>query len=166
MRPQTLLIAASLALIAVPAVAQDFLGRLARSAAESAARRLTDHAVTAATSPRPANAPATRPVLPPGHPQASSPATAVAEAPAATGDLLVLRDKMPVISSDGVRVAETIHILSAGYAADHSFFTTDTTYRLRRLYPHEVIVRGDTVHLKMTAAQYRARTQNPEYHPG
>lgn len=164
MRVPTLLVAAGLLMIAVPASAQDFLGRLAQSTAETTARRLADRAASAATSPRPAA---------PAAPRSASPAQAAPRAqaptaPPASGGVLTLRNQMPVVSSDGVRVAETIHVTDGEYTfrADQSFFTTDTTYRLRRLYPHEVEVRGNTVHLKMTAAQYRARSQNPEHHPG
>lgn len=164
MRVPTLLVAAGLSMIAVPVSAQDFLGRLAQSTAETTARRLADRAVSAATSPRPAA---------PAAPRSASPAQAAPRAqaptaPPASGGVLTVRDHMPVVSSDGVRVAETMHIINGehSYPADLSFFTADSTYMLRRLYPHEVEVRGNTVHLKMTAAQYRARSQNPERHPG
>jgi|GEM_PF-1537887 len=172
MRTPTFLVAASLSLIAVPAVAQDFLGRLAQNTAEAAARRLANRAVDAATAPRPATPPATRPAAPaapPARPATSAPTAAAtqaapAEAPASSGASIALRNKMPVITSDGVRVAETIHVDGGEetYAPNQSFFTTDQYYRLRRIYGREATVRGGSVHLKMTAAQYRARGQNPE----
>jgi len=70
---------------------------------------------------------------------------------------------MPVISSDGVRVAETGHVPNGqrAYGADEMFFTADVYYNLRRIYGREATVRGGSVHLRMTAAQFRARLQNP-----
>lgn len=168
MRARPLAVAVSLSLIAAPAVAQDFLGRLAQGAAQSAAQRLASRAVEAATRPRPATPPAV-----PAPAAATAPAEAQAEplpseASASPETTLVIRNKMPVIASDGARVAETIHVNGAeeSFGPDRTFFTTDQYYRLRRIYGREATVRGGSVHLKMTAAQYRARNQNPEHHPG
>ena len=77
---------------------------------------------------------------------------------------IVVAEDMPVITSDGARVAVVKHTTTGGtnYAPDKTFFTADPYYRLRRIYGREATVRGGAVHLKMTAAQYRARGQNPE----
>ncbi len=168
MRARLLIAATALSLTAAPAPAQDFLGRLAQSTAESAAQRLVNGAVSSATRPRSSAPPAgARNVQPRTAPTPNAgPAQNAAPASEDPRDTIVLRNGMPVLSSDGVRVAETIHIYDAAYVGDHSFFTTDTTYRLRRIYPREAEVRGGSVHLRMTAAQYRARSQNPEHFPG
>lgn len=180
MRTLPLLAAAVLSVIAAPAIAQDFLGRLVQSTAQSAAQNLANRAVTGATKGRPAKpaaqpaaraaaVPPTTPTQVEAAPQAPAPgAAAPVAASASAGGALVVSNKMPVISSDGVRVAETMHVPgdTRAYGPDEMFFTADTTYRLRRIYAREVTVRGNSVHLKMTAAQYRARNQNPEYYPG
>ncbi|WP_292095291.1 hypothetical protein [Brevundimonas sp.] len=187
MRASPLAAALFLSLIAAPAVAQDFLGRLAQSSAEAAARRLANRAVDAATRPRPATPPAARPAAPPpaarpaAPPPAARPAApaataapaaaaattaapAPAEASAASGASITVRNKMAVMSSDGVRVAEVMHVPNNErvYGPGEMFFTADTYYNLRRIYGREATVSGDAVHLKMTAAQFRARLQNPD----
>lgn len=168
---RALTFAVFLAGVATPAVSQDFLGRIAQSAAQTAAQRLANGAVDAATRPGPATPPAPRagPAAPAPRP-AAAPAgsSAPPEAPAVSGASITVRNNMAVISSDGVRVAETMHVPDneRTYAPDEMFFTADTTYRLRRIYAREVTVQGNTVRLKMSAAQYRARNQNPEHHPG
>lgn len=80
------------------------------------------------------------------------------------GAVLVLRNKMPVVSSDGVRVAEINHVTGSeqAFGPDKMFFTADRYYNLRRIYGREATVKGGIVHLKMTAAQFTARNQNPD----
>ena len=74
-----------------------------------------------------------------------------------------LRDGMAVVSSDGVTVAEIAHIYQRpDYGPNATFFTEDRYMNLRRIYGREAFVEGDTVRLRMTAAQFRARSQNPD----
>lgn len=77
---------------------------------------------------------------------------------------LALGNKMPVITSDGVQVAEVMHVPDGGrsFGPDETFFTADSTYMLRRIYGREASLSGGEVRLKMTAAQFRARRQNPD----
>lgn len=75
-----------------------------------------------------------------------------------------MHDGMAVISSDGATVAKTIYIPKPGqtYVAEKSFFTVEERiFFLRRIYPREAWVDGDVVRLRMTAKQFRARSQNP-----
>ncbi len=83
---------------------------------------------------------------------------------AAQASALTIRNDMPVITSDGVQVAEVNHVTGGekAFAPDETFFTADPFYRLRRIYGREASVTGGAVHLKMTAAQYKARNQNPD----
>lgn len=86
------------------------------------------------------------------------PAAAAAEAQGVKG----LRNGMAVISSDGVTVAEIAHTYQRpDYGPNATFFTEDRYMNLRRIYGREAFVEGDTVRLRMTAAQFRARMQNP-----
>lgn len=82
---------------------------------------------------------------------------------AAPASPLRLRNGMVVVSSDGVVVGDVMHVNGEvqAFQADETFFTADSTYRLRRIYAREAQVRGDRVVLTLTAAQYRARGQNP-----
>ena len=144
MRPSHLFIAISAAAAAMPAAAQDF-GGIARGAFD-AARSL------ARSKPAKPPAPADQ-------------AAAAQSAPAASSEGgIVVAEDMPVLSSDGVRVAVVKHTTTGGtsYAPDKTFFTADRYYRLRRIYGREASVSGGAVHLKMTAAQYLARNQNPD----
>jgi hypothetical protein len=77
---------------------------------------------------------------------------------------IVVRNEMPVLSSDGVRVALVNHVPGneRAYGPDEMFFTADRFYKLRRIYAREVSISAGTVRLKMTAAQFRARNQNPD----
>ncbi len=77
---------------------------------------------------------------------------------------IVVRNDMPVVSSDGARVAVVNHVPGneRAYGPDEMFFTADRFYKLRRIYAREVSVAAGTVRLKMTAAQFRARNQNPD----
>lgn len=158
----------SLSLVAAPASAQDFLGRIAQNAAQNAAQGVAQRAaagvVNRITQPRPAT-PAPAPAQAPARTQAPAPASAqaAAPAPAQSGGVLV-RNGMPVVSSDGVVVGDVMHVPGEQkvFGDDETFFTADNTYRLRRIYGREVTVSGGTVRLKMTAAQYRARGQNPD----
>jgi len=173
MRTAALILMASATLAAAPATAQDFLGRIARGAAESAAQNLANRAVRSVTAPRPSAPAAAAPVVASRQaapaPAPASPASAPAsqaEQPAASAAAsggMTLVDHMDVITSDGTRVAETLHVINGRhtYGADQSFFTADRYYALRRFYPDEATVRGNAVHLRMTAAQFRARLQNP-----
>lgn len=94
-----------------------------------------------------------------------------APAPQATADgpngISGLRDDMAVISSDGVKVATTAHISNEpDYGPEDSFFTSDVgVFMERRIRGREAYVEGDTVRLRMTAAQFRARGQNPPDDP-
>ncbi|RZJ18427.1 MAG: hypothetical protein EON91_05355 [Brevundimonas sp.] len=70
---------------------------------------------------------------------------------------------MAVISSDGGRVAEIAWASKpTDYGPNQTFFTEDRYMNYRRIYGREAFVEGDTVRLRMTAAQYRARSQNPD----
>ncbi len=153
MRVSFLIIAATAAAISTPAAAQG-LGSILRGKLESTARDVVNKPI-----PRPAPKkaePETTSELPGGDTQP------VTQTPS-EGTIVVAED-MPVITSDGVRVAVVKHTTTGGtsYAPDKTFFTADPYYRLRRIYGREASVSGGTVHLKMTAAQYRARNQNPE----
>ncbi|RZJ45786.1 MAG: hypothetical protein EON87_06650 [Brevundimonas sp.] len=77
---------------------------------------------------------------------------------------VTVRNDMPVISSDGVEVARAAHITGGEktFEPDEMFFTADRYYNLRRMYGREAYVAGGAVHLRMTAAQFRARHQNPD----
>ena len=174
MRTAALILMASATLAAAPATAQDFLGRIARGAAESAAQGLANQAVRSVTTPRPSTPAAAAPVAsrqaapapaPAPASAASTPASPAEQpaAPAASSGGMTLVDHMDVITSDGTRVAETLHVINGRhtYGAEQSFFTADRYYALRRFYPDEATVRGNAVHLRMTAAQFRARSQNP-----
>lgn len=73
-----------------------------------------------------------------------------------------LSDGMPVVSSDGVRVAEVAHLYRrTAYGPNDTFFTLAPMQLLRRIYGREAFVEGGQVKLRMTAAQFRARNQNP-----
>ena len=77
---------------------------------------------------------------------------------------ITVQDGMPVISSDGVTVAKTAYIPkpSQTYANEKSFFTLEERiFFLRRIYPREAWVDRNVVRLRMTAKQFRARSQNP-----
>lgn len=90
---------------------------------------------------------------------APTPPAAAAEAQGIKG----LRNGMAVISSDGVTVAEIAHTYQRpDYGPNATFFTEDRYMNLRRIYGREAFVEGDTVRLRMTAAQFRARSQNPD----
>jgi len=85
-----------------------------------------------------------------------------APAAPAVSDTITLTRGMPVRTSDGVVVAETAHIYGDGvYSGDKSFFTLAPLQLLRRILPREAYVEGGEVRLRMTAAQFRARSQNP-----
>lgn len=77
---------------------------------------------------------------------------------------ITLRNDMPVISSDGVEVAQVNHVTGGerAFGSDETFFTADRYYNLRRIYGREAQVAGGAVRLKMTAAEFRARSQNPD----
>jgi hypothetical protein len=83
---------------------------------------------------------------------------------APASESITVHDGMAVISSDGVTVAKTAYIPkpSQTYVAERSFFTLEERiYFLRRIYPREAWVDGNVVRLRMTAKQFRARSQNP-----
>lgn len=154
MRVSYLIIAtAAVAATTTPAASQSLKG-LVSGVLKSAARDLASQS----TRPRPEkkNDPVTEKEAPPEVSQ-SAPQTPAKDA-------IVVAEDMPVITSDGARVAVVKHTTTGGtsYAPDKTFFTADPYYRLRRIYGREATVRGGAVHLKMTAAQYRARNQNPE----
>jgi len=156
----------SLSLIAAPAPAQDFLGRIAqnaaRSAAQGVAQRAANGVVNRIAQPGPATpAPAPAPALAPA--PAPAPVQAAVDAAASSGGVLV-RNGMSVVSSDAVVVGDVMHVPGEQkiYGDNETFFTADNTYRLRRIYGREVTVSDGAVRLKMTAAQYRARGQNPD----
>lgn len=94
---------------------------------------------------------------------ALTPAPALAQSIPAVGPITV-RNDMPVISSDGVEVAKAAHITGGEktFGPDEMFFTADRYYNLRRMYGREAYVAGGAVHVRMTAAQFRARHQNPD----
>jgi len=106
-------------------------------------------------------------VATPAFAQQAAPATPAPAAAAAAQGISGLRNGMAVISSDGVTVAKTAHIYSQpDYSAEDSFFTSDVgVFMERRIRGREAYVEGDTVRLRMTAAQYRARSQNPPDDP-
>lgn len=83
-------------------------------------------------------------------------------APAAAPGISGLSDGMPVVSSDGVRVAEVAHLYRrTAYGPNDTFFTLAPMQLLRRIYGREAFIEGGQVKLRMTAAQFRARNQNP-----
>lgn len=155
MRVSYLIIAATAAAITTPTAAQGLGGILRgtlESVAGSAARDILTKPIRSKKKAEQA-------------PDADAPVEDVQSAPQtpAKGTIVVAED-MPVITSDGARVAVVKHTNTGGtdYAPDKTFFTADPYYLLRRIYGREATVRGGAVHLKMTAAQYRARGQNPE----
>lgn len=153
MRVSYLIIAATAAAITTPVAAQG-LGSILRGTLESAARELVT---------KPIRQPAKKKTEQATKSEAPTEDAQPAPEPPAEGTIVVAED-MPVITSDGARVAVVKHTTTGGttYAPDKTFFTADPYYRLRRIYGREAAVRGGAVHLKMTAAQYRARNQNPE----
>lgn len=155
MRVSYLIIAATaVATTAATPAASQGLKDLARGVLKSAARKVVEQPIS--LPPVKTTEPKSKDTAPAEDAQAAS------ETPAA-GSIVVAED-MPVITSDGARVAVVKHTTTGGttYAPDKTFFTADPYYRLRRIYGREADVRGGAVHLKMTAAQYRARNQNPE----
>lgn len=91
-------------------------------------------------------------------PETAAPAVA-AEAEGVKG----LRNGMAVISSDGAHVAEIAWASTKfDYGPNETFFTEDRYMNYRRIYGREAVVEGDKVRLRMTAAQFRARSQNPD----
>jgi hypothetical protein len=153
MRVSYLIAAATAAAITTPAAAQG-LGGILRGKLESSARDLVNKPIPTPNRKKKEQAPKSEA---PAEEAQSAPETPV------EGTIVVAED-MPVISSDGARVAVVKHTTTGGtnYAPDKTFFTADPYYRLRRIYGREATVRGGAVHLEMTAAQYRARGQNPE----
>lgn len=95
----------------------------------------------------------------PAQAQQAAPAPAVtAQAEGVKG----LRNGMAVISSDGAHVAEIAWASTRfDYGPSETFFTEDRLMNYRRIYGREAVVEGDKVRLRMTAAQFRARMQNP-----
>lgn len=94
----------------------------------------------------------------------TAPAPSSAPAPASTADQGIsgLSDGMPVVSSDGVQVAEVAHLYRrTSYGPNDTFFTLAPLQLLRRIYGREAYVEDGRVRLRMTAAQFRARSQNP-----
>jgi hypothetical protein len=142
--------------IAAPASAQS-LGGLTRSLSGALARE-------AVKSPSPPKQ--TQPATPSAKspPPETQPPASSGSGSGEDGSVIIIAENMPVISSDGVRVAEVNHTSTGGtrYGPNQTFFTADPYYRLRRIYGREASVRGGAVHLKMTATQYRARNQNPD----
>jgi hypothetical protein len=153
MRVSFVFLAAFVVTIAAPGSAQS-LGGLGRSLSGAVARDV----VKEANRPKAAQPAASAPHV------AAPAGDAPTDGAAAAGGAIVVAEDMPVISSDGARVAVVKHTTTGGttYALDKTFFTADPYYRLRRIYGWEATVRGGAVHLMMTAAQYRARNQNPE----
>ena len=103
MRVLSVSLLASVALTAAPVQAQDFLGGIARSAAQSAAQRLANRAVQSVKQPHApaapaATAPASRaaPAAASAATPAATPPTASAPAQAATGVAAGLRAPVPV----------------------------------------------------------------------
>ena len=154
MRLSYLIIAATaVATAATPAAAQG-LGGLVRGKLESATRDLINRPIPKPTRKKTEQVTKSEAPTEETQPTSQTPVE---------GTIVVAED-MPVITSDGARVAVVKHTTTGGtnYAPDKTFFTADPYYRLRRIYGREATVRGGAVHLKMTAAQYRARGQNPE----
>lgn len=88
----------------------------------------------------------------------ASPPSAAAPANGVSG----LVKGMPVVASDGVRVAEVAHLYGqTAYGPNETFFTLAPLQLLRRIYGREAYVEKGQLRLRMTAAQYRARNQNP-----
>lgn len=95
--------------------------------------------------------------------QDAAPTPPAASAPAEAQGIKGLRNGMAVISSDGVTVAEIAQSSrQPDYGPNATFFTEDRYMNYRRIYGREAFVEGDTVRLRMTAAQFRARSQNPD----
>jgi hypothetical protein len=93
---------------------------------------------------------------------ATSQPSAPPPAPAAGQGISGLSDGMPVVSSDGARVAEVRHLYRrTSYGPNETFFTLAPLQVLRRIYGREAFVQDGQVRLRMTAAQFRARDQNP-----
>jgi hypothetical protein len=92
--------------------------------------------------------------------QAPAPAPSPAAAP--SKGVSGLANGMPVVSSDGVRVAEVAHLYGrTAYGPNETFFTLAPLQLLRRIYGREAYVEKGQLRLRMTAAQFRARSQNP-----
>lgn len=91
-------------------------------------------------------------------------ATPAAAQSAPGASTILVKNDMPVLSSDGARVAVINHVPGGerAYGPDEMFFTADRYYKLRRIYGREATIAGGAVRLKMTAAQFRARNQNPD----
>ena len=153
MRVSFLIIALTGTSVALPTVAQGF-GGIARGVLGSSAANLADRAT---------RSPPVKAAKPAGKAAPQGPTAPASPAEQSEGSIVVAED-MPVISSDGVRVAVVKHTTTGGviYAPDKTFFTADPYYRLRRIYGREATVSGGAVRLKMTAVQYRARNQNPD----
>lgn len=94
--------------------------------------------------------------------QEAAPQSRPSQAPAAAQGISGLSNGMPVVSSDGVRVAQVAHLYRrTAYGPNDTFFTLAPMQLLRRIYGREAYIEGDQVKLRMTAAQFRARNQNP-----
>lgn len=87
---------------------------------------------------------------------------APAKAPAPAEGVSGLVKGMPVLSSDGVRVAEVAHLYGqTACGPNETFFVLAPLQLLRRIYGREAYVDKGQLRLRMTAAQFRARNQNP-----
>lgn len=90
------------------------------------------------------------------------PATSLPAQPGAQQGISGLAQGMAVVSSDGVKVAEVAHLYGKiAYGPNETFFTLAPIQVLRRIYGREAFVEDGQVKLRMTAAQFRARNQNP-----
>lgn len=92
--------------------------------------------------------------------EAPARSAATVEAPPVSQSIS-LSDDMQVYSSDGVLVAKTYLFRDEAYSGNDSFFVEAPHFLLRRIYPREAYVDGSVVRLRMTAAQFGARQQNP-----
>jgi hypothetical protein len=100
----------------------------------------------------------------------AAPAEAFQDRPPASASVSPVRSEgvsglakgMPVISRDGVKVAEVAHLYGkSAYGPNETFFTLAPVQLLRRIYGREAYLEKGQVRLRMTAAQFRARSQNP-----
>lgn len=95
--------------------------------------------------------------------QQATRAPAAAPSPTAQSEgVSGLVDGMPAVTSDGVRVAEVAHLYrKTAYGPNDTFFVLAPLQLLRRIYGREAYVEKGQLRLRMTAKQFRARSQNP-----
>lgn len=89
-------------------------------------------------------------------------AQAQSASPAPVQGISGLSKGLPVLSSDGARVGEVAHLYGrTAYGPNDTFFVLAPLQLLRRIYGREAFIENGQVKLRMTAAQFRARNQNP-----